>query len=144
MPAPTAYTEPELCQFLVLQLGELAPALAWVPEDPRVQEAVTDALLAYGAATIAAATDIAVLRAHGRVAIWRAVARATAGHYRFGADQMTFDRAQVHEHAVAMLAEAEREAGAAGAGPALVVATVVRDSSSDPYSVHPDQWGVVV
>lgn len=141
MPIPTAYTEEDLAQFAVLQLGDLATALGWVAEDPRVQEAVTDALLAYGVTLMAEATDVGKLRAHARVAIWRAVARATAGYYRFGADQMSFDRQQVHAQAVRMLAEAEREAGAVGAGPSLVVTSV--DYVADPYHYRPDDLRVL-
>lgn len=145
MPIPTAYTEPELAQFALTQLGDLATALSWAVETPSVTEAVTDALLAYGVSAIVDATDVPKLRALGRVAIWRAVARATAGHHRFGADQMSFDRQQVHEHALKMVGEAEREAAALGVGPyGLVVTAVVRDSASDPYAVHPDQWGEAV
>lgn len=141
MPIATSYSEAELADFAIVQLDTLAAALTWTAASAAVLEAVTDALLAYGVADPLDATNIPKLRALTRVAIWRSVARATTGWYRFSADQMSFDRQQVHEQALAMIAEAERDAGAIGVGAALVVATVVRDSDSDPYAAHPSQWG---
>lgn len=143
MPAPATYTEDQLASFAVIALGPLAPLLGWTPETPQVAVAVEDAVLAYhgGAGLIANATDVPRLRALARVAIWRAVRDATAGYYRFSTDGQAFDRQQVHEQAVKMVAEAERDAGAWGAGPALVVASVERDDASDPYSARPSQWG---
>jgi len=145
MAPPTAYTTAELATFALAQLDALATALAWTTASASVTEAVNDAVLAYGVADVADATDIPKLRALARVSIWRAVARATVGYYRFGADQMSFERGQVHEHALAMIGEAEREATAlgVGVGSSLIVATVVRDSDSDPYAAHPSQWGEV-
>lgn len=144
MPIPTAYSEAELAQFAVTQLGDLATALGWVPETPQVAEAVNDALVGYfgGSGAIADATDVPKLRALGRVAVWRAAARATAGHYRFGADQMSFDRQQVHEHAVAMLGEAEREAAVFGVGAYALVVTPVQHTA-DPYAYVPDELRVL-
>lgn len=142
MPAPTSYTEETLASFCVRQLGQVATALGWLPESPRVADAVHDALLAYGASTIADATDVPKLRALARLAIWRAAAAETAGHYRFGADQMSFDRQQVHAQARAMVADAEREAAALGVGPsALVVTAVVRPD--DYYAYLPDELRTV-
>jgi hypothetical protein len=142
VPAPTTYSEDALRQFQLTTLGPLAGVLGWTSTVyPAVVEAANDALLAYPAATIADATNVPRLRALARVAIWRAVARETAGNYRFSTDGQAFDRQQIHEHALAMVAEAEREGGAVGAGPAMLVASVVRDDTSDPYAAHPSQWG---
>lgn len=145
MPIPVAYTEADLAAFQLNILDTLAATLAWTSVTPAVLEAVNDAVLAYGVADIAGATDIAKLRALARVAIWRAVARATAGFYQFGLDQMTFNRQQVHAQAMTMIGEAERDATAlgVGAGARLIVASVARDSDSDPYAAHPSQWGMV-
>lgn len=146
MPIPTQYSEADLAQFSITALGPLASALGWDVDTPQVAESVNDALLGYfgGTGLVADATDVAKLRAWARVAIWRRVRDATAGNYRVAVEVLSYDRQQVHEHAVAMVAEAEREAGAVGAGPALVVGSVVRDSDSDPYAAHPSQWGVSV
>jgi hypothetical protein len=144
MPAPASYTETTLADFQLVALGPLAAVLGWTTTvEPAVVEAVNDALLAYGVADAAEATDIPKVRALARLTIWRAVARATAGNYRFSTDGQSFDRQQVHEHALAMIAEAEREGGAVGAGPGMLVASVVRDDASDPYAVHPSQWGAL-
>lgn len=135
MPPPTVYTEAALADFQVTALGELATALGWTSLTPVVVEAVDDALLAYGVADIATVANIPRLRALARVAIWQAVARATAGYFNLAVENLSFDKAQVHDHALAMIAEAEREAGWVGAGPSLVVTSISRPH--DPYTWVP-------
>lgn len=135
MPPPTVYTEIELAAFQVAALGDLATALGWVTSTPAVVEAVNDALLTYGVSDVATAANIPRLRALARVAIWQAVVRATAGYFHFSVETLSFDKEQVHEHALKMIAEAEREAGWVGAGPALVVTSVSRPH--DPYTWVP-------
>lgn len=135
MPVPTSYTEATLAAFQVDALGNLATALGWTAATSAVVEAVTDTLLAYGVSDVATAADIPRLRALARVAIWQAVARATAGYFKFAVETLSFDRDQVHDHALAMIAEAEREAGWVGAGPVLVVTSVSRPH--DPYTWVP-------
>ncbi len=132
MPLPAAYTDDALAAFVVRELGGVATQLDWVAETPRVAEAVMDAVAAYGVASVALATDTAKLRALARVAAWAAAASATAGHYDFSTDGQSFNREQVHEHARAQLAEAERQAAALGVGPAAAV--VGRIDRWEPYS----------
>lgn len=140
MPLPAAYTDDALAAFVVRELGLVATQLDWVAETPRVAEAVIDAVAAYGTASAAQATDIAKLRALARVAAWSAAVGATAGNYAVAADGQSFDRQQVHDHARAMLAEAERAASALGVGPAAAV--VGRLDRWEPYSYRPSaEWG---
>lgn len=147
MPIVTAYTEAELAHSLIDDLGNLAGALGWVAESSRVQRAVNRALADYfvgGVGDIADVTNVPKLEAFAQRAIWRAVKAAKAGDFQFGADQMTFSRQQVFDHADKMIAECDRTLAELGAGPnTLVVTSVVRDSDSDPYAAHPSQWGEV-
>lgn len=143
MPAPVAYTEAELADYLITALGETATVLGWTSATDQVEEAVNDALLAYfgGAGDVADATDIPKLRALVRVAAWQSVVRWTATRYHFAEGTAEFDRQQVHDQALKALAEAEREAGLVGAGPALVVTPV--SYVHDPYACLPDESRVL-
>lgn len=112
MPVPVAYTESGFAAYLTSVLDKLADALDWDEGDPRVLEAVTDALLEYGTtdiATVTAPNDLRGLRALGRRAIWRAVVQATAGKYDFSDSDAKFTRSQIQEMALKALERAERD-----------------------------------
>jgi hypothetical protein len=137
MPVPTSYSESQFAAYLVTTLDTLEQVLNWDQGDPRVREAVADALLDYGVSDIADATDIRKLRALGRRAIWRAVANATAGFYAFtDVGQQQFSRQQIHDHAVAMLKQAEVESLEWSLSYAASSSTISR--ITDPYIVLPD------
>jgi hypothetical protein len=139
MPAPTSYSEHWLAEYLLSAnvLGPTATALGWT--EPDVLEAVWQTLLAYGVSTIAEATDIPKLRALAKIEAWRQAANATAGHYRFSTDNQTLDRQQVHEHAVKMLAESERQAASYGLPGSRVQISNIR-RRHDPYPYLPEEW----
>jgi hypothetical protein len=138
MPVPTSYSESQFAAYLVTTLDTLEQVLNWDQGDPRVREAVSDALLDYGVSDITEATDIRKLRALGRRAIWRAVANATAGFYAFtDVGQQQFSRQQIHDHATAMLKQSETEALEWSLSYAASSSTISR--STDPYLVIPDE-----
>lgn len=147
MPAPTTYSEALLADYQVSALGDLAAVLGWDAGSSQVLEAVNDALLDYGASDIASITgsdNLRKLRALGRVAIWRAVAGATAGFYSFtDVAQQKFDRDKVHKQAVEMLEVAQSEARALGADPTYSVSILSVRRTDDPYAVLPDEERVI-
>lgn len=106
---PSAYTEEELGAYMRAQLESVAAFQGWA-EDADFDEAVADALLAYGQTTIAlitGATAIRKLRAHALVAAWALVLDAIIGktfHLRSGDDDLSLE--QVHDQAEKALARA--------------------------------------
>jgi hypothetical protein len=139
MPPPTSYTESIFADYLVSALGSVAGSLGWTAGSPQVQEAVADALLDLGSASIASVTtpfQIRGLRALGRLAIWRAVVQAVAGNYAFSGDGATFQRDQVQKQALQALELAETESLAWSPTYAVGIVSVKRPS--DPYVVIPD------
>jgi len=148
MPVPTVYSEASFASYLTSVLDPLVDVLGWDEGDPRVREAVTDALLDYGTSTITtitAAADVRRLRALGRVAIWRAVVQATAGHYAFtDVGQQQFNRQQVNEQARAMLEIAEADARAIGATSDYTVTIAAVRRPHDPYAVTPDDERILL
>lgn len=142
MPVPVVYSEAGFAAYLTSVLDTLADVLGWDAGDPRVQEAVADALLEYGETTIGnvtGTTNLLKLRALGRRAIWRAVAGATAGSYSFtDVAAQKFERQQVHDHAVKMRESADAECRALGADPTYAVAVLSVQRHQDPYAVLED------
>jgi hypothetical protein len=136
MAAPTVYSESLFADYLASVLGPVADMLGWDAGSVAVQEAVNDALLEYGASSIADATSIRKLRAFGRRAIWLAVVQATAGAYTIIDNGQEFDRDQISTHAQSMLKVASAECmefETAG------VATMLRvKRTHDPYIILPD------
>jgi hypothetical protein len=143
VPVATQYTEGAFAEYLVSVLDGLASTLDWNSGDPRVQEALADALLEYGDTTIGniSGTDnLRKLRALGRRAIWRAVVQASVGHYSFtDVAQQKFSREQVNEQARKMLELAELDCRAAGADAGYAVSLVSISRPHDPYAVIPDE-----
>ena len=112
MALPSSYNEAELRAYMVTVTSNVAAALGW--SEANFTEAVNDALVLYGVATIAEATDIPKLRTLAKVEAWRAVADATAADYQFSADGGSYSRQQLHQQAVAALERAEGDAVARG------------------------------
>lgn len=108
MAIPTSYTESELRDYMLIVTGNVASAIGWTAAN--FTEAVNDALIAYGVSTIASATDIAKLRGIAKVEAWRSIADATAADYQFSADGGSYNRQQIHDHAVKALERAEADA----------------------------------
>lgn len=110
MPVPTAYTEPELLQFMVDVLASVADILDWNVASSELKEALIETLIGYGITDIASATDLKKLRTLARMEAWRAVMQATAGDFNFQADGGTYSRAQVHAQAMNQFKLAESSA----------------------------------
>lgn len=110
MTVPTSYTETELRQFMIIELGAVGSILGWDVGTPQVARTVIDALRAYGVTTIASATDAAKLEVLARVAIWRAARRSLAADYPFSADGGRYDRNEVFKQVEMLLREAEIDA----------------------------------
>lgn len=110
MAIPISYTELSFAQFMKDVLDATASAIDWLTVPGKYQEAVNESILAYGVDDISQCTDIQKLRAIGRREVWRAVADATAGNYRFGSDREIYFRNQIHEHAVSQYARYSQEA----------------------------------
>jgi hypothetical protein len=112
---PTAYTEAELAAYLhdTLNAGGYADDLGWVVADGDYDEVVNDALIAIEADAIedvSGRTSIARLRALGRVALWRRVMAATIAEADTRVGNASVSMGKIHDHARAMLAEAEADA----------------------------------
>lgn len=136
MPAPTVYSEPQFCAYLVSVLHEVGPILGWNPGSPQVQEAKNDALLEFNIADIATVTtarDIRGLRALGRRAIWRGVVQAVATRYDFSDSDAKFTRSQVQVMALEALKLAESDCLEFNPNYAATIVRVTRPH--DPYVV---------
>lgn len=142
MTVPTSYTESELAAYMQTTIAPLDGVLGWTTVPDNYQEPVNDALLAYGVADIAEATDMVKLRTLARLMVWRAVVAATAGTYDYRVDNEQFSRSQIHEHAAAMLAIAESEAGAYVDDGRYSIAVGTVGYETDPYQYVPcSEWG---
>lgn len=118
MALPDSYTDDTFRDYLhaQLNLGGFADDLGWSVADGQYTEILNDALALYGATDVTTISGVSALRAlriAGRLALWEAVAGATA-HYR---DSRTVDGAQsalsqVHAQAVAQLERARTDAAA--------------------------------
>lgn len=141
MAAPSAYDENTLADYMQAALGQTATALDLEAAEGDFTEAVNDALLLYGADSIDDATDIDKLRAAARLAAWRMVEAQTAAHYQRRVGDVSLNRQQIHEHAVAMVRRMRVEAFKYGIDHSI---SVVRERRiDDPYAVLSDaQRGV--
>lgn len=136
MAVPTSYTDDELAGYMHAALGATAVTLGWSVVESVYAEPVNDALILYGVSDISDATDIDKLRAAARLAAWRAVAAETATNFRFRAGQQSFDRQQVHEHALAMITASRTEAMRHGIEHTLGHVPVFH--RHDPYAYRTD------
>lgn len=139
MPVPTSYTEEELAQYMHAALGKTAEALN-LTAPASYEEAVNDALLAYGQTDITQITGAAAiqkLRALARVAAWRFVIANFAALYDFSADGGSYSRSQLLANAKEALKMAEDAAlpyGENYAGKIVKVRHV-----DDPYVVQSEE-----
>lgn len=148
MPAPAAYTESGLAQFMLGELQHVGRGLGWVTQ-AQIQPAIDEALLDLGVtdvATVTGADAIRRLRAVARVHVWRLAAQATAGDFDFQADGGRYDRSQVHKHCVDMVKRAEADAERIGAGVGADQYRVGVDTVNnihDPYVMLDDDEAVL-
>lgn len=145
MAAPTAYTEVGLGQFMLHELGNVAGALGWVNAQ-QVQPAIDEALLVYGVADIASATDVRKLRALARVQVWRLAVQSLAADYDFRADGGDYKRSQLFDRASKALDRAVADAAEYDPAPVSYGAVVGVDSVvsiHDPYVMLTDEEAVL-
>jgi hypothetical protein len=110
MAVPTAYTEDTLAEYMHSALREVATTLGFAPGDGDYDEAVNEALLAYGVTDIAEATQIAKLRTLARREAWRQAQSAAAARFDFSADGGDYSRSQLHKQITTNLERAEADA----------------------------------
>jgi hypothetical protein len=135
MPAPTAYTEEALGEFMLTVLGVVGQVLQYTSAS--FGEEVSDTLLAYGVADIAQATDIKKLRALAKVAAWQKANDDLVAFYDYQADGGKFDRSQMQAMAEKALASAL--AGALAYDPNYQVQVTREKPVNDPYRYIPDE-----
>jgi len=119
MAAPASYTETTFKTYLHGRLGSLASVLKWNVADGSYNEAVNDALLAYGTAditTVSGAANINLLRAYGRYFLWKSVAEATVNEidYTHADSGATYKHSQIHKQAKDMMNTAAADIAALG------------------------------
>ena len=119
MAAPTSYTETTFKTYLHGRLGSLADAFQWTVAGGNYDEAVNDALLAYGESDITQITtamNINLLRAYGRYFLWKSVAEATVNEidYTHADSGATYKHSQIHKQAKEMMQTAAAEIAALG------------------------------
>ncbi len=135
MPAPSAYTESTLADFMLDELGGTASALGWAFGAPQLMRAVYAVERLLGVSDVASVTDMAALEVLARLAIWRAAKAGLADRYRVSTDGQAIDRQQHFDHAALMVAEYEQQASAIGAGGIGVVSIHPITYSEDPWAL---------
>jgi len=115
MPIPSSYTEDSLALYMRDGVLKTIAGVLGLTTIADFGEAVTSALIGYGAASVDDAADIAKLRAWAAVAAWEVAQTVASGDYRFSADGGSWDRQQVFEHITTMLDAARRNAAAVSA-----------------------------
>lgn len=141
MAIPSSYTEATLASYMQTVLQDVGLALGWTTTPDDYQNAVDESLLLMEVddiADISGRASLRQLRAAARITVWSQVAAATAGDYKFSADGGSYDRHQVHEHALAMKAQAESDAYALGVGASWTVGQDRLKHVQDPYEYHTD------
>jgi hypothetical protein len=144
MPAPTSYTETQLAQFMLNEMGNVAASLNWTVQTD-VQPAIDEALLLYGVddiGEVAGRENIRKLRALARVSMWQLAVNSLAADYDFRADGGDYKRSQLHAQAVQALDRAKADAAEFD----VSVNVVARDSIvhvHDPYAALDDDEAVL-
>ena len=114
MPVPTALTDTMLATYMHGSLRSVAAAFGYTVPDS-YEDAITDALIAYGdAATVedVPADGIARIRALAKVAAWRMALADATPRTDTTSDGQSTRRSQFWEHIRIGLEAAEREAAA--------------------------------
>ncbi len=142
MPAPTTITESALRAYAHAELGDLASQLSFTIEGGSYDPVVNAALADYGVedpAGITGVSEVALLLACTRYALWRYVTSLTNSRFNLGADGASLSLAQINEHARASAKQAKEErdelrsrVAAASGGGVLQAYDVTR--SDDPYA----------
>lgn len=141
MAIPASYTETTLADFMKDQLKTIATVLSWSTTPDDYQEAVNEALLAYGETTIAnitGAANLRKLRALARAEVWKAAMAAVSGDFDFSADGGSYKRDQVFQHIKDMLSQAITDALVYDPGYAAEIEEV--EYGRDPYVVRDEDY----
>lgn len=139
MPAPSTYSESQLAQYMHDILGETAVVLGLDPTTDDYQESINETLLEMGVSLISEITtvdDIRRLRTLARRNAWKHVVSTTAGNYAFSADGGTYNREQIHAHALNNLALAEADAAEYSDRYRIQIDRI--DYKHDPYQYRPE------
>lgn len=137
MSIPASYTEKTLADFMHNTLGKVATLLGFesgVSDAGDYEEAVNNALLAYGATDVTGiegTSNLTKLRALSRVAAWQMAVDNLAALSGFSADGGTYNREQLHAMATKNLEKAQNEAMAYD--PNYMVTRRKIDPIHDPY-----------
>jgi len=112
MPAPIAYTEDTLKQFMLDITTKAAINMGW--DDPTLNadfnEAVSEVEIQVGVSDIANYSgDIELVRLHGRIEVWRAVMAGNVPAYDVGGTLEVLRRSQMYDHARLMFLDAEAD-----------------------------------
>lgn len=141
MAIPASYTETTLADFMQDQLKNIATMLGWTTTPDDYQEAVNEALLAYGETTIAnitGASNIRKLRALARAEAWKAAMAAVSGDFDFAADGGSYKRDQIFQHIKDMLGQAVVDALVYDPNYAVEIEEI--EYGRDPYVVRDEDY----
>lgn len=142
-----AFDDATYQHFLHQTLGRTAALLGWEELGTHYAAVLEEALLVLDVETIDSLTtreELLAARAVGRWLVWRAVAAETAGDFQFSADGGSYSPQQVHEHALAMTAQYEAEAGQYGYGSWNIVTTVPVHYHRDPLRDYDDELAALI
>lgn len=143
MPIPTAYTEKTLAEYMHTQLGKVAAALSLHPDSDGAgdyEEAVNDAILAYGAENLTGITgveNIRKIRALAMVAVWQVVVNNFAAYYDHSSDGASYNRDQLFKHAKESLDLAKATAAQYDTQYFATITSI--DRRQDPYAYRPEE-----
>jgi hypothetical protein len=107
--APSSYTDTTLKEYMHTTVAGVAAVLEWTVAGGSYDEPLNDVLLGLGLDDASGATDVRLLRAAAKVAVWRAALGALAAHVDETTDEDSFRSSQMHEMARRNLAQAEQE-----------------------------------
>ena len=142
MAYPAAYTEQSLAEYMHATLGAMATRLGWTVDTDSYDEAVNEAVAAYGTDDITGITgrdNLRKLRALARREVWRLVLQSLAAYYEFATDGQSFKPNQMSEQASKALAQAEADCLALGIDDdrySVSIDSVIYPD--DPFSYYPD------
>jgi hypothetical protein len=107
--APSSYTDTTLKNFMHTTVAGVAAVLEWSVAGGDYDEPLNDVLLGLGLDDASGATNVRLLRAAAKVAVWRAALAGLAAHVDETTDEDSFKSSQMHEMARRNLALAEQE-----------------------------------
>jgi hypothetical protein len=132
---PTSYTDQELKEFMHSVAAGVASVLQWSVAGGSYDEPLNDVLLGLGLDDASDATDVRLLRAAAKVAVWRAALGALVSHVDETMDEDSFRSSQMHDMARHNLALAEQELTAAEQAALAAKSRTTTGSSSVQHKV---------